>query len=113
MDNHPEELQELLDRGREEQVNFEDEPFDSPKSKDSDGFDKIDDDNESKSSQDLKQRATSSGKTTTGTTSSQPVKTVAKSPIPNTNLYDAYNECVRIQNDVSRTGFVQGQNVQR
>lgn len=35
----------------------------------------------------------------------------AFSSIPNTNLYDAYTECVRIKNDASRTGFVQGQNV--
>jgi len=34
------------------------------------------------------------------------------STIPNTNLYDAYVECVRIKEDVSKTGFIQGQNVE-
>lgn len=34
------------------------------------------------------------------------------STIPNTNLYDAYIECVRIKEDVSKTGFIQGQNVE-
>jgi len=34
------------------------------------------------------------------------------SSIPNANLYEAYNECVRIKNDVSKTGFIQGINVE-
>ncbi len=34
------------------------------------------------------------------------------SSIPNTNLYDAYVECVRIKEDVSKKGFIQGLNVE-
>jgi hypothetical protein len=34
------------------------------------------------------------------------------STIPNTNLYDAYVKCVEIVNDKSRTGFIQGTNVE-
>ena len=34
------------------------------------------------------------------------------STIPNTNLYQAYNDCVKIKDDVSKTGFIQGLNVE-
>ncbi len=34
------------------------------------------------------------------------------SSIPNTNLYDAYVQCVRIKEDVSKTGFIQGVNIE-
>lgn len=34
------------------------------------------------------------------------------SSIPNTNLYTAYVECERIKNDASKTGFVQGINIE-
>lgn len=34
------------------------------------------------------------------------------SSIPNINLYTAYTECVKIKNDVSKTGFIQGVNVE-
>lgn len=34
------------------------------------------------------------------------------STIPNTNLYDAYVKCVQIEKDLSKTGFIQGENVE-
>ncbi|MBI3137325.1 MAG: hypothetical protein HYZ15_01935 [Sphingobacteriales bacterium] len=34
------------------------------------------------------------------------------SSIPNTNLYQSYVECVRIHSDVSKTGFIQGLNIE-
>lgn len=34
------------------------------------------------------------------------------STIPNTSLYSAYVECVKIKNDVSKVGFIQGENVE-